>query len=259
MPITATVNYHITSLEQQAYHIDAGGVLGKIKAPELVPTQINIKDLRNSEASVEFTRDSIAFVQKQSAVHSFVPSNNWKEIYNQELNELLTQEIGAKEVIVFDHTIRTDKQSAERQPARNVHGDYNTQSAYQRLKEVLGEEIAEQWSAGHFGFINTWRPIDDSVNQTPLGFIHPRSVQTDDWLNIDLIYPDRKGQILGLVHNDSHEWFYLSKMTPDEIAIFNVYDNQGLPLIAHSALDLIEDATINRTRTSIESRVLVRY
>lgn len=81
----------------------------------------------------------------------------------------------------------------------------------------------------------------------------------DDWMDIGLVYPDRLGQILGVAANDDHEWFYQSAMTPDEIAVFNIYDNQGRPQLAHSALDPPGDADASHPRKSIESRTLVRY
>ncbi|MCY4180360.1 MAG: CmcJ/NvfI family oxidoreductase, partial [Litoreibacter sp.] len=84
-------------------------------------------------------------------------------------------------------------------------------------------------------------------------------VPSDDWLLLDLIYPDRKGQIMGIVGSPSHEWLYQSRMTPDEVAFFNIYDSQGRPSIAHSAIDLIEDESVTTIRQSIESRTLVRY
>ncbi|MEO0994286.1 MAG: CmcJ/NvfI family oxidoreductase, partial [Pseudomonadota bacterium] len=87
----------------------------------------------------------------------------------------------------------------------------------------------------------------------------PASVDAEDWVPIELIYPDRIGHILGVVANEQHDWFYLSGMTPDEVAIFNIYDNRGRPSIGHSALDMVEDPTVQSIRKSIESRTLVRY
>ena len=78
-------------------------------------------------------------------------------------------------------------------------------------------------------------------------------------MTIELIYPDRTGQILGVAPNDEHQWFYLSDMTPSEVAIFNIYDNCGRPTIAHSALDMDRDQNIVLPRKSIESRTLIRY
>ena len=78
-------------------------------------------------------------------------------------------------------------------------------------------------------------------------------------MTIELIYPDRIGQILGVAANKNHDWFYLSKMTPDDVTIFNIYDNQGRPFLAHSALDMEITDNVTTPRKSIESRTLVRY
>ena len=64
---------------------------------------------------------------------------------------------------------------------------------------------------------------------------------------------------MGLVANEDHEWVYRSEMRPDEVAFFNIYDNRGLPSVAHSALDMIENPAVTTIRQSIESRTLVRY
>lgn len=81
----------------------------------------------------------------------------------------------------------------------------------------------------------------------------------NDWVNIELMYPDRIGQILGVTFNEHHEWIYISHMTPDEIAIFNIYDNKGLPSLGHSALDMEQNENASVPRKSIESRTLIRY
>jgi len=259
MPRVGTVNYHIHSPEQQAFHIDAGGVVGKLISPELVVTGVSVNDVRDEEHSVSFAEDSVAFEYSPTKVLSFAHDDSWKYTYEQELHELLTQKLGAKRVVVFDHTVRVDNPNSTRQPARNVHSDYSPKGAHQRLIDLLGKEEADKWSQGHYAFINVWRPIEHPINSAPLGFVRPSSVSEKDWILIDLIYPDRIGSIMGLAANDKHEWVYRSKMTPDEIAFFNIYDNRGLPSIGHSALDLIEDESLSTIRKSIESRTLVQY
>ena len=184
---------------------------------------------------------------------------DWQATYDSELTQLLSDQIGAKEMIIFDHTVRTDDPNADRKPARNVHSDYSEDGAKQRLSDILGAERATEWSRGHYAFINVWRPVGNPINSAPLGFLRPSSVPAEDWLLLDLIYPDRKGQIMGIVGNPKHEWLYQSRMTPDEVAFFNIYDSQGRPSIAHSAIDLVEDENITTIRQSIESRTLVRY
>ena len=259
MPITASVNYHINSTEPQVYYIDVDGITGKMLPPELVLTQVQVKDLRKHELSVEFIHDSITFTSSKTIVNDFIKQPNWQKIYDNELKQLLSKQIHAKDVIIFDHTVRIDDPNSDRKPARNVHSDYSVSGAKQRLIDLLGKEKAKQWENEHYAFVNIWRPIEMPILTTPLGFIRPKSISADDWVNIELVYPGRKGQIMGLTANEKHEWFYLSNMTPDEVAIFNIYDNQGQSAIAHSALDLDEDTQVKMPRKSIESRTLVRY
>ncbi len=255
----ATVNYHVHKPERQAFELDAGGIVGNLIAPELVPTKIRVQDERARHPGTSFQKEAVAFTHFPTAASSFDDGHFWRATYDAELTTLLIREVDAKEVIVFDHTIRVDNPNAVRKPARNVHSDYSPQGAEQRLIDILGAEKAEQWSAGRYAFINVWRPIETPINSSPLGFILPSSVASDDWILLDLIYPDRKGQIMGLAANPSHQWIYMSKMTPDEVAYFNIFDNQGRPSIGHSALDMVEDLNIHTVRKSIESRTLVRY
>ncbi|GAA6179452.1 CmcJ/NvfI family oxidoreductase [Shimia sp. NS0008-38b] len=255
----ATVNYHVHKPERQAFELDAGGIVGNLISPELVSTQMAVRDVRRFDAGLSFPKNSVSFAKFPTVVQSFDAQRNWLATYDAELSQLLATEIGAEEVIVFDHTVREDDPNADRAPARNVHSDYSVDGAKKRLIDILGEDKAAEWSKGHYAFINIWRPIGAAINSAPLGFIRPTSVAEADWILLDLIYPDRKGQIMGLAANPDHDWLYMSKMTPDEVAFFNIFDNRGLPSIAHSALDMVEDPNIHTVRRSIESRTLVRY
>lgn len=259
MTRTATVNYHVHKPERQAFELDAGGIVGNLISPELAPIVVSVLDERSVGASTTFEGASVAFTDFPTKVQDFGEGTRWRETYDKEVSEFLRNEINAKDVIIFDHTVRIDDPNAERKPARNVHSDYSVDGAQQRLIDLLGEEKAAEWRKGHYAFVNVWRPVGDTINSAPLGFVLPESVAKEDWILLDLIYPNRKGQILGLAANPDHEWVYMSKMTPKEVVYFNIFDNQGRPSIAHSALDMVEDPAINTIRKSIESRTLVRY
>ncbi|MDU0353530.1 CmcJ/NvfI family oxidoreductase [Paraglaciecola aquimarina] len=238
--------------------MDAGGISGKIINPEQVIKHIAVNDVRDISRPLNFEQDSVIFTELASVTVD-VDDQQSTAAYNAQLSELLKDKIGATEVIVFDHTVRTDDANAERKPARNVHSDYSPSGAKQRLIDIIGQERANKWQQGHFGFVNVWRPLHQTVLTAPLGFVQPSSVATEDWLTLRLDYPDRTGQIMGLVFNQNHHWLYKSAMTPTDAAIFNIYDNSGIQSIAHSALDLVNNPYPNRIRTSLESRTLVRY
>ncbi len=259
MPTTATVNYHIASSGTQTYYIDAGGETGRIVGPDVVATDIDVIDLRETDVLLAFAHDGLAFVTQASAVQDFDDARTWQDVYDRELRDLLSKQTGAKEAVIFDHTLRIDDPASERKPARNVHSDYSAEGAHQRLKDILGTEIAAEWERAHFAFVNVWRPVRHPVTTAPLGFVLPGSVGPEDWVTIDLVYPHRTGQIMGLAPNPRHEWIYRSAMTPDEVVLFNIYDNRGRPSVAHSALDLKDGPAVETPRMSMESRTLVRY
>ncbi len=255
----ATVNYHVHKPERQAFELDVDGVVGKLVSPDLAPTQVHVVDERLAKKQIRFADASVGFATYPSGVRAFEEGRSWQQAYDAELTALLVSEIGAQEVIIFDHTVRADDPDADRKPARNVHSDYSADGANKRLIDILGEGKAAEWSKGHYAFINVWRPVSAAINSAPLGFIRPSSVADNDWILLDLIYPDRRGQIMGVAANPDHDWFYMSKMTPDEVAFFNIFDNRGQPSVAHSALGMVEDPKIQTVRRSIESRTLVRY
>ncbi len=258
MHIQANVNYHVHSGQEQAYSIDAGGISGNIVGPEQVVVQVAVNDVRDIGRPLNFQQDSVIFTELAS---NAVDLDDQKSTaaYNADLSALLKDKLGVKEAIIFDHTVRTDDAGSERKPARNVHSDYSPGGAKQRLIDILGPERAKEWQRGHYGFVNVWRPLHQTVLTAPLGFVQTSSVAAEDWLTLRLDYPDRTGQIMGLVFNENHRWLYQSAMTPTDAAIFNIYDSSGIPSIAHSALDLVNNPYPNRVRSSLESRTLVRY
>ncbi|MEO0443078.1 MAG: CmcJ/NvfI family oxidoreductase [Pseudomonadota bacterium] len=259
MTTKALVNYHVKSHQPQAFLFDVDGIVGNLISPELVETNVDVQDLRDKLCEVNFNDDGILFTHSPSEIRQFEPHKNWQAQYDEETTALLKHSIAAEEVIVFDHTLRVDRLDAERKPARNVHNDYSPKGARQRLIDLVGNKGAAKFQAGHFGFVNVWRPVEHTITASPLGFIRPGSMQSEDWMTIELIYPDRKGQILGVANNPEHEWFYQSNMQPDEVIIFNIYDNKERPHLAHSALDIADQSVSRLPRKSIETRTLVRY
>lgn len=259
MQVPAWVNYHIKSDAPQAFEFDVDGIVGNLISPELSKAKVEVTDLRDAASSVSFDEDGIAFLHQPTEVRDFSDEQVWRSLYDAELIDLLKSQIAAKDVIVFDHTVRIDDPNAPRRPARNVHNDYNAAGAEQRLVDLVGEDQAKDFHDAGFGFVNVWRPIEHVIQSSPLGFIKPSSMVDDDWMDIGLIYPDRFGQILGVAANPDHKWFFKSHMTPEELVLFNIYDSAGRPHLAHSALDMEGDDKATVPRKSIESRTLVRY
>ena len=130
------------------------------------------------------------------ALHSFQTSHSdWtddtavKASFYPEIVSLLQKTTGAKRVLVFDHTIRTnanadrkltdEKQISQRTPVMLVHCDYTAQPGPTRVKQLLPEE-AEILLESRVAFINVWKP-PNTVEESPLGMLDTTSTTPDIW------------------------------------------------------------------------------
>lgn len=255
--VCAQLNYHLDDGRALKIVIDADGISGKRIFPPLEERTIHLQDVRQTLHQPKFKEVGLEFVDFPSEIACFDDLEAVREGYECEAVSLIKHVTDAVEVKVFDHTIRVDG-PCERQPARHVHSDYNAISALARLQVILGEVKAKEWQKTGFGIVNIWRPIVSKVQRAPLVFIDPLTLDETDWLDIDLVYPDRTGHIIGLKYNPAHRWYYWPEMTPHEVVVFNVYNSKGLAPVAHSAADLNQTSADAPERRSIETRCLVR-
>lgn len=252
----AEIYYHINDRNKQKIVVDADKVKGEILFPELIKKRVDIRDARDSEVVPSFSKDSFEFLDYPSQITSF-DVDDFKKVYDYELESLIKEKLDAKEVIVFDHTIR-EENSSVRPPARHAHVDYSKKSADEQVRKYIDKYNQKHWLEGHYAIINIWRPIQNKIQSAPLGFLLPSTMSDDELIEIDLIYPERIGEVLGALFKANHRWIYLSEMKPSEIVLFNMFDNQGKKPVVHSAFDL-EGTKMGAIRKSIESRILVRF
>jgi hypothetical protein len=148
-----------------------------------------------------------------------------------ETAKLVKSVTGAARVVVFDHTLRrrTDgvadrTPGAARQPAARVHVDQTVASGPQRVRDVMGEQ-AEDLLTRRAAIINVWRPIKHVARDWPLAFADARSIDPEDLIAQDLIFPHRKGEIYGLAHDPAQRWLYVPDLRPDEAILIKCWDS----------------------------------
>ena len=201
------VNYHAQDdIENYIMYVDAekNEVL-----PKIDKTEVTLSDPRDGDY-LKFSECGLEYATYPTKVPQFgdILENPNKEKYEQEIEELLKGKLeNISEVFVFDHTIRSNKMETRR-PARHVHVDYTATSAEKRMRDMLGDERAEEWlkDGGHFGIVNVWRPLDHPVEKDPLGFIDPCTTNEDDWHVLKIGRTDRVGVILGVEQREKHKW-----------------------------------------------------
>lgn len=183
--------------------------------------------------------------------------------------------IGAKEVIVFDHNVRSAARAARgeigvRTPVDQVHNDYTINSGPKRKAEILAQAGREDLSGHRVAFVNLWRPIVGPVLDNPLAVCSADTLGDDDLVECNIHHfgegnletPRHSGQIYSVRHNPAHRWYYVSEMQPHEYLLLKGYDSRQedcARFMPHTGFVNPECPSAYTPRESIEARALVIY
>lgn len=195
------------------------------------PRRVPIQDARRHAAAFALDREGFAFVRHQSAVKDFWDEDEIRRVYYPEAERLIRGATGADKVFVFDHTLRRRVEGADdraagrpRQPATRVHVDQTLKSGPQRVRDLLPDEAAALLQ-GRVQIVNLWRPVVGPLWDSPLALCDARSVDPEDLVASDLIFPDRVGETYAVTYNQAQRWSYVPGMTPDEALLIKCYDS----------------------------------
>lgn len=194
--------------------------------PHLLP----IFDARPIAKDLSLDREGFVLVRHPTVVKNFYDEREVRSVYYPAV-AFLRATLNADRVFIFDHTVRKRTEDAPdvrdgtpRQPATRVHVDQTHLSGRNRVLEHLPDE-AEELLKGRVQVINLWRPIRGPVLDAPLAMADGRTVDPDDLIASDLIYPDRKGETYSVRYNPGHRWYYVPRMTADEALLLKCYDS----------------------------------
>jgi hypothetical protein len=222
--------------------------------------RVRIRDARPVARTLDLDRHGFALGRHDTAVRDFYDEGEVREVYHKEIERLVTAETGAREVVVFDHTVRVAERALDRglrAPVQLVHNDYTEKSGPQRVRELLGEEAAPARLARRFAEYNVWRPIRGPVRMMPLALVDAASIAPGDLVAADLVYQDRTGEIYHGLYNPDHRWFYFPEMERDEAVFIKCYDSSTdgrARFSLHSAFDDPTTPADAPPRESIEVR-----
>jgi len=238
---------------------------------EYAPLPIRIADARRLAADATIDREGFALVEAPTLVEDFWNEAQLRSVYYPETERLLKQTIGARDVHIFDHTLRrrtnpgplSFRRSVEgspREPVGRAHVDQTLVSGPQRLREILGEAAAS-WSRRRFAIINVWRPLFGPVEDAPLAVCDARSVAARDLVACDLVFRDRLGETYALAFSPKQRWYYYPRMRRGEVLLLKCYDSREdvARFSPHTAFDDPATPREARPRESIELRCFVAF
>ncbi|KAI0036517.1 hypothetical protein K488DRAFT_40880 [Vararia minispora EC-137] len=225
---------------------------------------VTIHDARGHESEFNVDDNGFTFLKSPAKEKLFEDEEAITTGYYKEVEELLRKEVGAKRVVIFDHTIRRPKTEGsplklQREPVLRVHVDQTPEAGVARVHRHLGVE-AEHYLKGRSRIINVWRPIGNPVAHHPLAVADFRSVnREEELLPTRHIYQDREGSTFSVKHSPSHKWYYLADQTPDEVILIKCWDSDSTKslLTPHTAFTDNTSPADVPDRQSIEVRCLV--
>jgi hypothetical protein len=228
---------------------------------------VNVADARNLSKPATLDGEGFTLQQHQTSVKDFYDPAAVEQVYYAEVTGLLRRATGAAEVHIFDHTLRVEDEAKRRThgtrlPVTVAHNDYTERSALQRVRDVLAPETAERFLAGRFAIVNVWRSFGASSERFPLAAADGRTIGPTDYVAVDLVYPDRIGEIYYTAHSSGQRWFYFSRMQPNEAMLFKCFDSARdgrTRFTAHTGFANPHAAGETPPRESIEVRALLRF
>jgi len=223
---------------------------------------VNIQDVRTSSKTfTDISDHAFACLPGPYATPSSVSWDNDESIkdhYYPTVIQLLQQTLGARDVVIFDHTLRRASPTSPRLPVLRVHIDQTASSAAARVhRHSSSEEEATARLAGRYRIVNVWRPINGPVETSPLAFAEADSLKAEDVVPIEHRYPDRTGETAGIKHSKAQQWWYWSGMTEEERILLLCFDSaRQEKRVPHTAF-VDPNAEGKKARESIEVRALV--
>ncbi len=236
------------------------------RGPQLQPRSTPIHDARPVRDRLSLDTEGVILVDSPTAFSEFYDPDRVRESYFPEIEALVMRETGAIRVVAFDHNLRSKALAKEQlhgaqMPVLFAHNDYTEESGPQRVRDLFPDE-AQELLEKRFAVINAWRPTRGPVRESPLAVCDAQTMGPDDLVAMDLIYPDRIGEIQSLRFDAGHRWLYFPEMEPSEVLLLKCFDSATdgrARFTAHTAFDDPNTPADVEARESIEVRTLAFF
>lgn len=265
--IEASLNFMLRPKEKPQVFMSANHANANQRTGEFRMTSLRISDARHLQPSPTLDREGFALVESETAVADFFDKTAIEQVYYPEVVRLLKSATGCAEVHIFDHTLRVEDEAKRRAhgtrlPVVAVHNDYTEKSGPERVRELLAPEQAKRFLAGRYAMINVWRSFGASAERFPLAVADGRTVPAADYIGVDIVYPDRVGEIYQNAHSDSQRWYYFSGMSRREALLLKCFDTARdgrTRYTAHTGFANPSAPPGTPPRESIEVRTVVAF
>ncbi len=265
--LEAALNYYVDTGDKPISIVAGpGGIDTRLSGGANEEHRMILRNGRLHLREFDIDKNGFVFVHHPTKVVDFYDDDAVRRVYYPEMEALIKREAGAKRVVVFDHTLRTQDDAQRetkqiRDVVRRVHNDYTEFSARKRVRDLMGDE-AEELLKGRFAIVQTWRPIRLPVESWPLAICDSRTLDEKSMVVTERRYHDRVGQTMAITFDPAHRWYWFPHMRRDEALVFKVFDSMTdgrSRWTAHTAFDDPTSPPNARFRESIEIRTLAFF
>ncbi len=264
--VDAPLTYVVDTGEKPVNETMEAGNMARQRTGRYQRHEMTIRNGRPIRDRFSLETAGFVFVDHPTSVESFYDPEEIRSVYYPEVERLIKEQISARRVLIFDHTLRSGDEGTRqtrkvREPVKSVHNDYTEWSGPQRVRDLLPDE-ADELLAGRFAIVQVWRAINRPIESDPLAIADARSLDGADLVASERRYPHRVGETYQIAHNPAHEWYYFPRMTRDEAIVFKVYDSETdgrARFTAHTSFDDPNVPAGAAARESIEVRTIAFF
>jgi hypothetical protein len=234
------------------------------------PHEMTVHDGWNRAQSFSLDREGFALREFHSPFAQWDDDDTIRAQFYGDVTEFVKREVGAKRVIIFDHTIRaqsnqdqarSEKSTTRRAPVMNIHCDYTEHSGPMRVRQLLPDE-ADDLLTRRVAFYKFWKPLKRTVEERPLAMCDVTTSTDADFITMKLRYRDRDGEIFVMRYSPTHRWWYFPRMTPEHVVLLKTYESATdgrARFVGHSAFEDPTTPPNAPMRESIEIRSMAFF
>jgi hypothetical protein len=236
----------------------------------LEPSQVRVYDIGSRRDDISYQQDGFSVIRHKSAVADRANSKRaadpqfiatLRDEYQNEMGDYLRDISGSAHVYAqpigffVRHGSKSTVKTAQR-PAALPHIDFTEETAT-RMARLIQEKHAPDLQYRDFAIYQTWRTVTPPPQDNVLCFCDTSTVRDDDFRIVESIMgpENQAGSVYRMemgIYSPTHNWFYVSNLTADDVLLFQGYDTRSPKPILHTSVN--NPAPDALPRVSIECR-----
>ncbi|KAF8852499.1 hypothetical protein BDZ45DRAFT_678294 [Acephala macrosclerotiorum] len=236
--------------------------------------QVSLIDLRQFKQSLDLETNGFQFLDCPRELQLELNESN-VSFYLEGVAALVKSHLRAQYCFCYDHRFRKSGQpeqdpgigsgtlSTPDEPAISTHADHTFEGGLRRIQRHIPKGYEPGVTSGKWRMriINVWKPLFQQVEDYPLAFCDPFSVdRAIDFVATDRVMSSYVGEVYLMKYHAKQRWYWLTQQTPCEMSVFTSFDSDkknSASFVPHASFKDPSAPENAPARQSIEARYIV--